>query len=68
MRRFIISERTDFFYPPPPVCRAAGSQTGKPVQGDVCCPASKQPRGFPVWRLQFNGQGLGLSQLQGPTY
>lgn len=50
------------------VCRAAGGEIGQPVQGDVCGPASQQPRGIPVRRLQFSGQGLGLSQLQGQTY
>lgn len=53
---------------PLPLYRAAGGEIGQPVQGDVCGPASQQPRGIPVWRLQFSGQGLGLSQLQGQTY
>ena len=50
------------------VCRAADSEIGQPIQGDVCGPASQQPRCIPLWRLQFSGQGLGLSQLQGQTY
>ena len=47
------------------VCRAAGSEIGQPVQSHVCGPTSQQPRRIPVRRLQFSGQGLGLSQLQG---
>lgn len=50
------------------VCRAAGGEIGQPVQGDVRGLASQQPRGVPVRRLQFSGQGLGLSQQQGQTY
>ncbi|XP_077946135.1 WD repeat-containing protein 25 isoform X1 [Gasterosteus aculeatus] len=45
-----------------------GSGIGQPVQSDARGAASQQPRGVPVWRSQFNGQCLGLSQLQGQSY
>lgn len=72
-QRFIHSEGSiDFLLSVLPsfllVCRAAGGEVGQPVQGDVCGPTSQQPRGIPLWRLQFNSQGLGFSQQQGQTY
>lgn len=50
------------------VCRAADSEGGQPVQGDVCGPTAQQPRRDPVWGLQLVGQGLGLALLQGQAY